>query len=130
MESRAEPVVFVVDDDDAIRESLAILLDAYGFHVEAYARPSEFLDAADTSSHACLILDARLPGMSGIELLDELAADGRDLPSLMVTGHGDVDLFSEALKRGVIKCFKKPFCGDELMATVEVALTRASGEAS
>ncbi len=130
MASGTEAVVFVVDDDDAIRESLAILLDAYGFQSEVYATPDEFLKSADTSRHGCLIVDARLPGMSGVELLDQLACEGRTLPSLMITGHGDVDLFSEAIERGVIKCFKKPFSSEELIASVEVAMSSRTREAS
>jgi two-component system response regulator FixJ len=118
----ADSLVYIVDDDDAIRTSLLILLDAYGLQARAFGTPAEFLETTVTSGPCCLVLDARLPGMSGLELLQHLVAEDALIPCIMITGHGDKDLFDEAARLGVRHCFKKPFDSAELIASIEAAI--------
>lgn len=118
----ADTVVYIVDDDDAIRNSLLILFDAYGLQARAFSTPAEFLETTVAPGRCCLVLDARLPGMSGLELLQHLAAEQRSIPCVMVTGHGDRDLFDEAARQGVWQCFRKPFDSAELIASIEAAI--------
>ncbi len=124
MENSNEGMVYVVDDDLAVRESLSILLEATGIRTESYASAEKFLAAFDESKHCCLVLDARLPGMSGLDLLDRLSNEGRQVPVFMITGHGDAEFVASAENRGVAKCFGKPFKSDELVSSVERALGR------
>ncbi len=119
----AETVIYIVDDDDAIRNSLLILFDAYGLQARAFSTPAEFLEVTVAPGPCCLVLDARLPGMSGLELLQYLAAEQRSIPCVMITGHGDGDLFDEAARLGVWQCFRKPFDSAELIASIEAAVT-------
>lgn len=123
MADNPEPVVYIVDDDEAVRESLSILLDAYGISTEAYAAAAAFLEQADLSRRCCLVLDARLPGMDGLELLQRLSTDGRSIPCIMVTGHGDKDLFDEAARLGVMQCFRKPFNSGDLVSSIRCAIS-------
>ena len=123
MASKNENVtVYVVDDDVAIRDSLTILLNAYGIQTRTYATPDELLAEPGDSRNGCLVLDARLPGMSGLELLDRLAREGNQLPVFMITGHGDKNTLSAAEKKGVVKCFRKPFDSDLLVSCIRRAL--------
>lgn len=129
MSSNSQGVVYVVDDDDAIRSSLEILLDAYGIEARTFASPAEFLEASLDARPCCLVLDARLPGMSGLELLRVMSREGRSLPCVMITGHGDKDLFADAASMGVRECFRKPFDGAALIASIEAALAEQYREA-
>ncbi len=122
MASMSEAVVYVVDDDDAIRSSLAILLDAYDIPVLTFASPAEFLQTELVPCPCCLVLDARLPGMSGLDMLRCLSQSGRSIPCIMITGHGDKDLFDDAAGLGVRQCFRKPFDGSELIASIQAVL--------
>ncbi len=110
----SEPTVFVVDDDPAMRDSLSWLLQSDGLAVESYPTAEEFLDTYDPTRPGCLVLDLRLPGMSGLDLQGELADRGITLPLLIVTGYGDLMTRARALKAGALDFIEKPF-GDEVL---------------
>ena len=114
--------VYVVDDDDAVRRSCAILLQAHGFDTVACASSEEFLDVMDTSRPCCLVLDIRMPGMNGIELQAHLKAQSIQIPVIMLTGHGDVPQAVKAIKNGAIDFIEKP--------AEEQALLTALGDAA
>ena len=126
METRADnprkALVYIVDDDDAIRDSLAFLLEASGISVEAYATAADFLERYRINERACLVLDIRMPGMSGMELQDVLIERGIRLPLIFITGHGDVPMAVEALKKGAVDFIEKPFNDNALLALIDRAL--------
>ncbi len=122
MTTTDKPIVFIVDDDAAIRDSLSTLLETEQFRTEVHASPDDFLDEFMPSENCCLVLDARLPEMSGIDLLDRLANDNIDVPVIMITGHGDAELIEAATRRGVVKCFEKPFRSAELLDSIRKAV--------
>lgn len=126
----SQAIVYIVDDDASIRASLSALLEVNDILSEAFASPAEFLSEADTSKNCCLIVDARLPGMSGLELLAQLSIDVRTIPSFMITGHGESNLLEVAKERGVIECFRKPFDCDQLVASVQLAMQKLTGMVS
>jgi two-component system response regulator FixJ len=113
--------VHVVDDDEAIRESLSFLLATAGFPVRPYASAQAFLDCLPTVRSGCLITDVRMPDMDGIELLRCLRARGADLPVIVITGHGDIPLAVEAMKIGAIDFIEKPFDDERLIAAIRAA---------
>ena len=115
-------VVFVVDDDEAVRDSLGLLLRSVGIEVELFGSASEFLEAYNADRPGCLILDVRLPGMSGLELQKELAARGAQLPIVFITGHGDVPMAVQAMQRGAVDFLEKPFKEQDLLDRVTTAL--------
>mgnify|MGYP005816785891 CR=1 FL=1 len=114
--------VFVVDDDDGVRSSLGILLDAAGYSAVPFASATEFLAAYDPERQGCLLLDMRMPGMTGMELLQELAHRGAFLPVIFITGHGDVPMAVEAMKSGAFDFLQKPFSPQDLLERIERAL--------
>jgi two-component system CheB/CheR fusion protein len=114
--------IFVVDDDDRIREALRAVLEDDGRVVEAYASCEAFLEAFRPGPAACLLIDAYLPGMSGIELLRRLHDDGHRLPSIMITGNSDVPMAVEAMKAGALDFIEKPIGREDLIASIERAL--------
>lgn len=118
-----EPTVFVVDDDDAVREAVGLLLKSNGFTVEAKASAAEFLAAYDPVCPGCLVLDVRMPGMSGMELQAKLAADQVGIPVIIISGHGDIPMAVAAVKAGAVDFIEKPFDEHRLLATVQRALT-------
>lgn len=120
-----QPTVYVVDDDEAVRDSLRWLLDANGFTVRAYDSAEAFLQAWQPGQEGCLILDVRMPGMSGLALQDELIRRGVPLPIVFITGHGDVPMAVASMKKGAIDFLEKPFSDAELCAIVRSALDRA-----
>ena len=124
----AEPVVCVVDDDASIRESLARLLVADGCRVEAYASAQAFLERRSTGDVACLVLDLRMPGMSGVELHERLTAMGDAPPVVFVTGEGDIATSVDAMKLGAVDFLEKPVEGDVLVAAVRSARERRAAE--
>ena len=117
-----EPLIHVVDDDDAMRDSLAWLLDGDRFAVRTYANGEEFLDKRESGAPACVILDIRMPGMSGIEVHERLMRDRVATPVIFVTGHGDVPMAVEAIKRGAFDFIEKPFNEKKLLSVIERAL--------
>ena len=117
-----DPIVYIVDDDEAIRKSLARLLLSAGFDVVSYSDAHQFLDNASNTATGCLILDIRLPGVSGLELQSLLAQNGFSLPIVFITGHGDIPMSVSAMKAGAIDFLTKPFDDVELINAVEVAI--------
>lgn len=110
LESRAaEPLVYLIDDDVDVRESLAWMLEAYGFRVEPFSTPVAFLDATLEVGPQCIVLDLRLPVLSGIEVLERLRKRGDTTPVLLITGHGDTKAAAEARALGVFDFLEKPF---------------------
>ena len=116
------PTIFVVDDDDAVRDSLSDLIDSVGLEVATYSSAHEFLDVYDNAERGCLVLDIRMPGMSGLELQERLNDRGSTLPIVFITGHGDVPMAVEAMKRGAVDFIQKPFRDQELLDRINLAL--------
>jgi len=117
-----ESIVFVVDDDRAIRDSLSWLLNSVGLSVRAYAKAADFLADHDPSQPGCLVLDVRMPGMSGLDLQAELARRGVELPTIVITGHAEVSMAVRAVKAGAIDFIEKPFSDQLLLDRVRQAL--------
>ncbi len=121
-------IVHVIDDDEAIRQSLAFLLQAAKLEVKTYGSAMAFLDALPDAAASCVITDIRMPGMSGVELLRRLKELKIAVPVIVITGHGDVALAVEAMKAGAVDFLEKPFDDDVLLASVQSALKRQDGE--
>jgi len=118
----AARAVHIIDDDQAIRESLAFLLRTHQLEVRSFDSAKTFLDALPDASLGCVITDIRMPGMSGIDLLRRLKELKVSVPVIVITGHGDVSLAVEAMKIGAADFFEKPFNDDQLVASVRAAL--------
>ncbi len=123
-----EPTVFIVDDDEAVRDSLMALLDAVGLKVEAYGSAKEFLNAYDAGRTGCVVLDVRMPGMSGLELQRKLAASQFPIPVVIITGHGDVPMAVEAMKAGAVDFIEKPFRQEVLLDSIRRSLETGGQE--
>lgn len=123
-------VVYVVDDDEAVRDSLQWLLEASDYRVATYDSAEAFLAGFDPNAIACLILDVRMPGMSGLELQDELLARKLNLPIIFITGHGDVPMAVSTMKKGAVDFIEKPFDQTALKALVERMLAHARAAAA
>ena len=117
--------VYVIDDDEAIRDSLDFLLAAADFQVSVFETALDFLDALSTLDFGCVVSDVRMPDIDGIELLRRLKAEGSLFPVVIMTGHGDVPLAVEAMKLGAMDFLEKPFEDDRLIGMIEAALRRA-----
>ncbi|MCB2264109.1 MAG: response regulator transcription factor [Candidatus Thiosymbion ectosymbiont of Robbea hypermnestra] len=122
MNREPTPTVFVVDDDQAIRNSLTWLIESVGMPVKTYASADEFLSSYYPGRVGCLLLDVRMPGMSGMELLAHLVREDSRLPVIMITGHGDVAMAVEAMKSGAADFIEKPFHDEELLTSIRNAL--------
>ncbi len=121
-------VVYVVDDDETVRDSLTWLLESNGYTVRCHASAERFLQSlqnTDKSTISCLILDVRMPGMSGLELQERLISENLPMPISFITGHGDVSMAVSTMKRGAVDFIEKPFKENELCALVERMLTKA-----
>jgi two-component system response regulator FixJ len=125
----ASPVVHVIDDDDAARDSLSFLLRTANIEARTYETAPAFLAANKNLSLGCVITDVRMPEMTGIELLRRLREGGSDVPVIVITGHGDIPLAVEAMKFGAADFFEKPYDDESLLAAVRVALNRQEGAA-
>ena len=119
-----EPTVFIVDDDEAVREGLSALLVAKRYKVETYPSAEAFLAAVAPERAGCLIADIRMAGMSGMELQREIKRRGIPTPVVIITGHGEVPLAVAALKAGAVDFLEKPFDSDAILASVEEAMRR------
>ncbi len=126
----ADPDVHVIDDDEAVRESIDFLLRAAGLSVRTYDSATSFLEAAPKITAGCIVTDVRMPGLSGIELLRRLHEMQIGLPVIVITGHGDVALAVEAMKSGAVDFLEKPFDDDVLLASVRGALDRSEESAA
>jgi two-component system, LuxR family, response regulator FixJ len=125
--------VFVVDDDEQVRESLAALVQSAGFDFHSFASGSEFLESYVPDGPACLVLDLRMPQMSGLEVVEALAARNLRLPVIMISGHGDIPAAVAAMKSGAIDFLEKPYRGAALLESIRRAVdldarSRASDE--
>ncbi len=120
--------VHVIDDDDALRESLAFLLRTAKVDVKSYPSATAFLETLPGASLSCVITDVRMPGLSGIDLLRRLRELNLSVPVIVITGHGDIQLAVEAMKIGAVDFLEKPFDDEVLLASVQSALKQRSGE--
>jgi FixJ family two-component response regulator len=120
----AKPIVFVVDDDIAIREALASLIGSEGLQVECFASPQEFLRGRIPDCPSCLVLDVRMPGLSGFDSQRDLVRAERQIPIIFVTAHGDIPMAVQAMKDGAIDFLAKPFRDEELLNAIRKALER------
>jgi FixJ family two-component response regulator len=117
-------VVFVVDDDASVRAGTRSLLASMGFEVQTFESASEFLGSKRPEVPSCLVLDVRLPGLSGLDLQRELVASGTSIPIIFITGHGDVPMSVEAMKGGAVEFLTKPFRDQQLLDAVQHAIAR------
>jgi RNA polymerase sigma factor (sigma-70 family) len=122
----SEPVVMVIDDDEGMRQSLLWLLKSVGLPALGYPSAEAFLAALDPDQPGCLVLDVRMPGMSGLELQEKLVAMGAALPVIIVTGHGDIPMAVRAMKAGAIDFLEKPFNNQQLLERISAALRTAA----
>ena len=118
------PIVFVVDDDLSVRESLELLIKSAGWRPETFVSAQEFLSRPQSPVPCCLLLDVTLPGLSGLELQQQLA-DRRDMPIIFITGHGDVPMTVKAMKAGAVEFLTKPFNDDVLLDAIRGAIDRS-----
>jgi FixJ family two-component response regulator len=118
------PTVFVVDDDEGVRNSLRFLLKSVGLATQALASASEFLDTYKPNQRGCLVLDVRMPGMSGLELQQQLNLRGAVIPVIFITGHGDIPMAVEAMQQGAFDFLQKPFRDQDLIDRIQRALER------
>ena len=124
-EAATQPVVFVIDDDASMRAAISSLIRSVGLRAEVFASVSEFLAHKRSSATSCLILDVRLPGVSGLEFQSELAKANAQIPIIFITGHGDIPMTVKAMKAGAVEFLTKPFRDQDLLDAIQVALERA-----
>lgn len=117
-----EPTVFIVDDDQAVARSLRWLIETVRLRVETFASAQAFLDGYDTSKAGCLVLDVRMPGLSGLELQERLTAQKINIPIIFITGHGDVQMAVRAVKSGAFDFIEKPFNDQDLLDRIQKAI--------
>jgi RNA polymerase sigma factor (sigma-70 family) len=120
----SEPVVFIVDDDASVRRSLERLVRSVGLRGETFASAPEFLQRAAADGPSCLVLDVRMPGVSGLALQERLAAAGHRIPIIFITGHGDITMSVRAMKAGAVDFLPKPFNDQDLLETIQEAIAR------
>jgi FixJ family two-component response regulator len=121
----SRPLVFVVDDDVSVRESLELLIRYEGWQPEIYASADEFLSRSRPLVPSCLILDLSLPGLSGLDLQERIATERTDMPIIFITGHGDIPSTVQAMKAGAVEFLTKPFTDDTLLCAIRQALERS-----
>jgi FixJ family two-component response regulator len=121
----AAPIVFVVDDDISVRESLELLIQNEGWQSKTFASAQEFLDYRRAVVPSCLILDISLPGLNGLELQKKVAVEGAEIPIIFITGHGDIPKTVQAMKGGAVEFLTKPFNDEVLLTAIRQALERS-----
>jgi FixJ family two-component response regulator len=125
--TNAQPIaVHVIDDDDALRDSLSWLLEAHGFRVRLHASAADYLAAPPDTGDVCLLLDVRMPGMSGVQLQDVLLQRGDGVPIIFITAHGDVPMAVEAVKKGAFDFIEKPFNEDHIVDLIRRAVAQGA----
>lgn len=117
-----QPLVYLVDDDEAVRDSLGLLMKSVGLRCELYASALEFLEHYDPGRHSCLVADIRMPGLSGLELQQRLNEQQAEIPIIFITGHGDVPMAVNAMKSGATDFIQKPFRDQDLLDRIQKAL--------
>ena len=132
-DTKAKPTIYIVDDDDGMRAALTALMTTVGYRPVPFARPSEFLAKYDPGQPGCLVLDVRMPEMSGLEVQQQLNRSGSLVPVILITGHGDIPMAVQAMKDGAFDFLQKPFRDKELLDRINAALkqdgeTRAAVE--
>ena len=125
-ESQLKPIVFVVDDDISVRESLELLINFAGWQAETFASAEEFLARPRSLTPSCLVLDVSLPELNGLELQKVIAGDRLDMPIIFITGHGDVPMTVQAMKAGAIEFLMKPFDDEVLLSAIRHAIKRSA----
>ena len=121
----ASPIVFVVDDDVSVRESLELLIQNEGWQAETFASAQEFLDRPQSVVPSCLVLDVSLPGLNGLDLQQQVASERSDVPIIFITGHGDIPMTVRAMKAGAVEFLTKPFSNEVLLNAIHQALERS-----
>jgi FixJ family two-component response regulator len=124
MKSAAVPTVFIVDDDRGMRQSIQDLVESVGLRAESFATGGEFLKRKPTNDPSCLVLDVRLPQMSGLDFQRQLAETGMQIPIIFITAHGDIPMSVRALKSGAVEFLTKPFRDQDLLDAIQEALQR------
>ena len=122
MSTEQSPLVHLVDDDDAVRHGLSLLIGSVGLRVQAWADPQAFLAGFDRRAIGAIVLDVRMPGVGGLAVLDRLVADGVDLPVVMLTGHGTVEMCRRAFKAGAAEFLEKPVDDEQLIEALQQAV--------
>lgn len=122
--TKSDPIVFVVDDDAAVRAVIKDLLESVGMRVETFGSGAQFLQRTPADAPSCLILDVRLPGMSGLEFQRHLNASDFEIPIIFITGHGDIPITVQAMKNGAVDFLTKPFRDQELIDAIHKAIDR------
>jgi len=122
----SQPIVFVVDDDVSVRESLELLIDFAGWKPETFASAEAFLAHPRALTPSCLVLDVSLPDLNGLELQKLIASDRGDMPIIFITGHGDVPMTVQAMKAGAVEFLMKPFDDEVLLNAIRQAITRST----
>ena len=123
--SPATPIVFVVDDDISVRESLELLIRCEGWQPETFASAQEFLNRPRALVSSCLVLDISLPGLNGLDLQNRIAVERTDMPIIFITGHGDIPMTVQAMKAGAVEFLTKPLSDEELLSAIRQALERS-----
>jgi FixJ family two-component response regulator len=125
-QSQQKPIVFVVDDDVSVRESLELLIEFAGWQPETFASAGEFLARPRTATPNCLVLDVSLPDLNGLELQKLIASERTDMPIIFITGHGDVPMTVQAMKGGAVEFLTKPFDDEVLLSAIRHAIKRSA----
>lgn len=125
----SDAIVYVIDDDEGARHSLEFLLDCAGIRVRAFASADAFLAASPPLGGACIVTDVRMPGRSGVELVEELRRRGATVPVIVITGHADVPLAIQAMKAGIADFIEKPFDDEAILGAIRKALAQQQGDA-
>jgi FixJ family two-component response regulator len=123
-----EPIVFVVDDDESVREAIESLIASVGLRVQTFGTAREFLSRPLPDAPSCVVLDVRMPGLSGLDLQRELARAGTAIPIVFITGHGDVPMSVQAMKAGAVEFLMKPFHDHQLLDAIQQAIDRDRGD--
>jgi FixJ family two-component response regulator len=118
------PIVFVVDDDEPVREAIQKLIESIGLRAETFGSASEFFHSKRPDTPACLVLDVRLPDVSGLDFQNDLAAANVQIPIIFITGHADIPMSVRAMKAGAVEFLTKPFRGQELLAAIQEAIAK------
>ncbi len=126
VKSQQQPIVFVVDDDISVRESLELLIQFAGWQPEIFASAEDFLTHPRTATPSCLVLDVSLPDLNGLELQKLIASERTDMPIIFITGHGDVPMSVQAMKAGAVEFLTKPFDDEVLLSAIRHAIERSA----
>jgi FixJ family two-component response regulator len=126
LDSSIQPVVFVVDDDVSVRESLELLISSAGWRCETFASAAQFLARPRLTVPSCLVLDVRLPDLNGLDLQQRVASERTDMPIIFITGYGDVPMTVKAMKAGAVEFLTKPFSAEVLLSAIQSAINRST----